>query len=77
MTVDATQDSFNGRLHQDTNFAELLFFCSHAHFDHMTGLKSSWNFGRIYCSAVTKVGVLALTRARIRSAVKLKGPDRG
>ena len=30
-----------------------FFFLSHAHSDHYTGLKSSWNFGKIYCSEIT------------------------
>ena len=30
-----------------------FFFLTHAHSDHYTGLKSSWNFGKIYCSEIT------------------------
>lgn len=31
----------------------VLFFCTHAHGDHLTGLCASWNKGLVYCSSVT------------------------
>jgi len=33
--------------------AEVLFFCSHAHADHLVGLHGRWQRGCIYCSPVT------------------------
>ena len=31
------------------------FFLSHCHADHIMGLNSSWNYGKIYCSEISKV----------------------
>jgi glyoxylase-like metal-dependent hydrolase (beta-lactamase superfamily II) len=31
-----------------------LFFLTHLHGDHVAGLTSSWNFGFIFCSPVTR-----------------------
>jgi len=31
------------------------FFLSHCHTDHIMGLNSSWNYGKIYCSQISKV----------------------
>lgn len=33
---------------------ELVFFLSHAHVDHMNGLNSEWNHGRIYSTEITR-----------------------
>jgi DNA cross-link repair 1B protein len=31
------------------------FFLSHCHADHIMGLTSSWNYGKIYCSEISKI----------------------
>jgi mRNA degradation ribonuclease J1/J2 len=31
-----------------------IYLLSHMHTDHITGLKPSWNFGKIYCSKISK-----------------------
>ena len=37
-----------------------VYFLTHAHTDHLVGLKDGWNSGHIFCSAVTKRLVLQL-----------------
>ena len=35
-----------------------LFFLTHAHKDHVSGLRKDWNAGKLYCSAVTRALIL-------------------
>lgn len=44
-------DDFTGR-------GALAYFLTHAHEDHLSGLRPGWSFGPIYCTAITQVLVL-------------------
>lgn len=43
-----------------------LFFLTHAHADHLTGLRPGWAVGRLFCSAVTKA--LIVSRFKLEPA---------
>ena len=37
------------------DLTQYCFFLSHCHADHIMGLNSSWNYGKIYASQISKV----------------------
>ena len=37
------------------DLTQYCFFLSHCHTDHIMGLNSSWNYGKIYCSEISSV----------------------
>lgn len=36
------------------DLTQYCFFLSHCHTDHIMGLNSSWNYGKIYTSKISK-----------------------
>ena len=46
-------DGFRHKIDAVDDWKQRLFFLTHWHSDHYSGLHASWSYGRIICSAVT------------------------